>query len=55
MQALDLAVGRATLHSLDDNIQKEKEMDGSASDLENEGVLLTGRHLVIKLLESEDV
>lgn len=26
MQALDLAVGRATLHSLDDNVQKEKEM-----------------------------
>ena len=42
MQALDLAVGRATLHSLDDNVQREKEMDGSASDLENEGVLLTG-------------
>ncbi|KAK4579199.1 hypothetical protein RGQ29_029036 [Quercus rubra] len=55
MQALDLAVGRATLHTLDDNVQKEKEMDGSASDLENEGVLLTGGHLVIKLLESEDV
>uniref|UniRef100_A0A7N2KS90 rRNA methyltransferase 2, mitochondrial n=1 Tax=Quercus lobata TaxID=97700 RepID=A0A7N2KS90_QUELO len=55
MQALDLAVGRATLHSLDDNVQKEKEMDSSASDLENEGVLLTGGQLVIKLLESEDV
>ena len=55
MQALDLAVGRATLRSLDDNVQKEKEMDGSASDLENDGVLLTGGHLVIKLLESEDV
>ena len=55
MQALDLAVGRATLHSLDGNVQKEKEMDSSASDLENEGVLLTGGQLVIKLLESEDV
>ncbi|KAF3971066.1 hypothetical protein CMV_005306 [Castanea mollissima] len=35
MQALDLAAGRATLHSLADNVQKEKEMDGSASELEN--------------------
>ena len=55
MQALDLAIGGAALHTLDDNIQKEEQMDGSASDSENNGVLQAGGHLIIKLLESEDV
>ncbi|XP_040993520.1 ribosomal RNA large subunit methyltransferase E [Juglans microcarpa x Juglans regia] len=47
MRALDLAVGGAAL--LDD------KLDGSTSDTDNKGLLHAGGHLVIKLLESEDV
>lgn len=49
MRALDLAVGGAVLPNLGD------KLDGSTSDTDINGVLLAGGHLVIKLLESEDV
>ncbi|KAE7996763.1 hypothetical protein FH972_001456 [Carpinus fangiana] len=49
MRALDLAVGGAALPNLGD------KPDGPAPDSDNNGVLKAGGHLVIKLLESEDV
>lgn len=49
MRALYLAVGGAALPNLGD------ELDGSICDSDNSGVLQAGGHLVIKLLESEDV
>ncbi|KAG6734846.1 hypothetical protein I3842_01G290700 [Carya illinoinensis] len=47
MRALDLAVGGAAL--------PDEKLDGSISDTDNNGLLHPGGHLVIKLLESEDV
>ncbi|KAK6227930.1 hypothetical protein SCA6_000270 [Theobroma cacao] len=52
MRALDLAVGRAANLS-DDNFQSEGESYTSGPD--DNGVLLSRGHLVIKLLESEDI
>ncbi|KAL5733203.1 hypothetical protein ACOSP7_032541 [Xanthoceras sorbifolium] len=49
MRALDLAVGQASLAHPSNDIQREGQLDGS------DGVLQQGGHLVIKLLESEDV
>lgn len=51
-RALDIAVGRAAL------AQMEGNLEGSATCFNEEnddGVLQKGGHLVIKLLESEDV
>ncbi|KAF5467323.1 hypothetical protein F2P56_017156 [Juglans regia] len=47
MRALDLAVGGAAL--------PDDKLDGSTSDTDSNGLLHAGGHLVIKLLESEDV
>lgn len=53
MRALDLAVGRtAPVHS--EYVTLEEHSGGSSSSDEN-GVLQDDGHLVIKLLESEDV
>lgn len=53
MRALDLAVGRAaSLHS--DYSNQEEQRDSSSSS-DDSGVLQAGGHLIIKLLESEDV
>lgn len=54
MRALDLAVGRAASpHPVGD--QGERHLNDSNSDPDENGVLKPGGHLVIKLLESEDV
>ncbi|CAL5363658.1 unnamed protein product [Camellia sinensis] len=53
MRALDLAVGGTAI--LDDIIQREGQSDGSDSSPDDRGVLKRGGHLIIKLLESEDV
>ncbi|CAK9167575.1 unnamed protein product [Ilex paraguariensis] len=55
MQALNLAVGGAALVQSDDNFQVEGQSDSSSSVQNDGGVLQLGGHLVIKLLESEDV
>ncbi|XWS74955.1 hypothetical protein CRYUN_Cryun01aG0043200 [Craigia yunnanensis] len=52
MRALDLAVGRAS-NIPDDNFQREGESCTSGPD--DNGVLQPRGHLVIKLLESEDI
>lgn len=54
MRALDLALGGACVAHSDDEIQRESKSDGS-SPCPDDGVLQPGGHLVIKLLESEDV
>ncbi|CAN1173972.1 Ribosomal RNA large subunit methyltransferase E [Linum perenne] len=55
MRALELAVGRAA-SVLPDDQEADALVDGSsASDTDGRGVLLSGGHLVIKLLESEDI
>ncbi|KAL7228929.1 hypothetical protein ACSBR2_007593 [Camellia fascicularis] len=51
MRALDLAVGGTAIS--DDIIQREGQSDDSSPD--DRGVLKPGGHLIIKLLESEDV
>ncbi|XVE69210.1 hypothetical protein DITRI_Ditri09bG0133400 [Diplodiscus trichospermus] len=53
MRALDLAVGSRAANIPDDNFQKEEESCTSAPD--DNGVLQPRGHLVIKLLESEDI
>ncbi|KAJ0045216.1 uncharacterized protein LOC116109149 [Pistacia vera] len=54
MRALDLAVGRAaSAHPVDD--RGEEHPNDLNSDPDENGVLKPGGHLVIKLLESEDV
>ncbi|KAL7253190.1 hypothetical protein ACSBR1_007676 [Camellia fascicularis] len=53
MRALDLAVGGTAIS--DDIIQREGQSDGSDSNPDDRGVLKPGGHLIIKLLESEDV
>lgn len=50
-RALDIAVGRAALAQMEGNL----EGLATCSNEENDGVLQKGGHLVIKLLESEDV
>ncbi|XP_019171923.1 PREDICTED: uncharacterized protein LOC109167358 [Ipomoea nil] len=50
-RALNLAVGGGALPHSDDNVQ----LDGSVSALGNNGALQPGGHLVIKLLESEEI
>lgn len=52
MRALDLAVGRA-MNTSNDNIQNEGE--SCTCSPYDKGVLLSRGHLVIKLLESEDI
>lgn len=49
MRALDLAVGGVGLPDMGN------KLDGSDAESDNNGVLKAGGHLVIKLLESEDV
>ena len=39
----------------DDSVEQKEQSDGSGSDSEHRGILLPGGHLVVKLLESEDV
>ncbi|OMO96791.1 hypothetical protein COLO4_15080 [Corchorus olitorius] len=52
MRALDLAVGRAA-QLMDDNFQTEGESCATGPD--DNGILQSRGHLVIKLLESEDI
>ncbi|OMO59048.1 hypothetical protein CCACVL1_25147 [Corchorus capsularis] len=52
MRALDLAVGRAA-QLMDDNFETEGELCATGPD--DNGVLQSRGHLVIKLLESEDI
>ncbi|XP_004307489.1 PREDICTED: adoMet-dependent rRNA methyltransferase spb1 [Fragaria vesca subsp. vesca] len=54
MQALDLAVGGAALANSNDETEEENVGESNTSSDVN-GVLRRGGHLVIKLLESEDV
>ena len=55
MRALDLAVGSGALSDVDiTNMDREGQLDGSASNSNDCGVLRPGDHLVIKLLESQD-
>lgn len=54
MRALDLAVGATSAHP-GDEVKREGLLDGSACCADNNGVLRRGGHLVIKLLESEDI
>lgn len=53
MRALDLAVGPAAI--LPDNDTNEVQSDNSPPCSEDAGVLKAGGHLVVKLLESEDI
>ncbi|XP_038680181.1 ribosomal RNA large subunit methyltransferase E isoform X2 [Tripterygium wilfordii] len=55
MRALNLAVGGAAAAQPDDDIQGDNQIDVMGSDMDDTGVLRPGGHLVIKLLESEDV
>ncbi|KAI8571626.1 hypothetical protein RHMOL_Rhmol01G0134400 [Rhododendron molle] len=56
MGALDLAIGSGALSDIDTNdVNREGQSDGSASGSNDGGVLRPGGHLVIKLLESEDL
>lgn len=51
MRALDLAVGGAALAQSDGSLQMDENLDGS----DDSGVLQKGGHLLIKLLENEDM
>lgn len=55
LRALDLAVGGGALPHSNDNVQTDGQSDGSVSAPGNNGVLQPGGHLVIKLLESEEI
>ncbi|KAG8390852.1 hypothetical protein BUALT_Bualt01G0126700 [Buddleja alternifolia] len=57
MRAIDLAVGRAALDRTENKGSDVAASDtsGSSSDTDGDGVLQRGGHLIIKLLESEDV
>ncbi|KAL3521114.1 hypothetical protein ACH5RR_019263 [Cinchona calisaya] len=55
MRALGLAVGEAVLVQSDDKVEEKFQSDGSGSVPKHPGILLPGGHLVVKLLESEDV
>lgn len=55
MQALDLAVGGAALANPNNEPQVEETLDLATTSSDDNGVLKRGGHLVIKLLESEDV
>lgn len=52
MRALDLAIGKA---SVDCNVSQEVQSDSSGSAPDAGRLLKLGGHLIIKLLESEDV
>nr|GMD52900.1 putative ribosomal RNA methyltransferase mrm2, mitochondrial isoform X1 [Ipomoea batatas] len=55
LRALNLAVGGGALPHSDDNVQLDGQSDGSVSAPGNNGALQPGGHLVIKLLESEEI
>lgn len=55
MHALDLAVGGAGLATSNNEPQVEESLDGVTTSSDDNGLLKRGGHLVIKLLESEDV
>ncbi|KAI3470753.1 hypothetical protein Pfo_027416 [Paulownia fortunei] len=55
MRAIDLAVGRAALDCMENNASEEVQLDSSGSAPDIDGVLQPGGHLIIKLLESEDI
>lgn len=55
MRALGLAVGEAVFVQSDVNVEEKAQSDGSLSVPEHGGILLPGGHLIVKLLESEDV
>ncbi|KAK9123951.1 hypothetical protein Sjap_013553 [Stephania japonica] len=55
MRALGLAVGEAALAHLDDNNDGQESSHHSSSGALENGILLPGGNLVIKLLESEDI
>ncbi|KAL0359264.1 UNVERIFIED_CONTAM: Ribosomal RNA large subunit methyltransferase E [Sesamum angustifolium] len=55
MRAIDLAVGKAAHDRTVNNAFEEVQSDGSGSSLGIDGVLQPGGHLIIKLLESEDI
>lgn len=54
MRALDLAVGGTALTPTRDTTNGEIQSDSSNCNPEDDGVLKSGGHLIIKLLESED-
>ncbi|KAK3005122.1 hypothetical protein RJ639_017846 [Escallonia herrerae] len=55
MRALDLAVGRVALAPSEGTFQGESQLDSSNGGQDVDGILRPGGHLVIKLLESQDV
>ncbi|KAI5670652.1 hypothetical protein M9H77_11016 [Catharanthus roseus] len=55
MRALDLAVGKAILSQSADCVKESAPSDDYNSSPGDNGILKPGGHLVIKLLESEDV
>lgn len=55
MRALDLALGSAVLDHTGNNATQEVQPDSSASTPDAGRLLKTGGHLIIKLLESEDI
>ncbi|XP_015876888.2 uncharacterized protein LOC107413450 isoform X1 [Ziziphus jujuba] len=55
LRALDLAVGQAALTHSDGSFQMEDNFDSSIACSDDNGVLQQGGHLLIKLLESEDM
>ncbi|XP_021653741.2 uncharacterized protein LOC110645052 isoform X2 [Hevea brasiliensis] len=54
MQAVDLAIGGAALAHSDGDTKRDGQSD-SACGADDNGLLQAGGHLVIKLLESEDI
>ncbi|KAF2296081.1 hypothetical protein GH714_036036 [Hevea brasiliensis] len=54
MQAVDLAIGRAALAHSDGDTKRDGQSDSDCGADDN-GLLQAGGHLVIKLLESEDI
>lgn len=55
MRALDLAVGGAALAQSDASILEDKQSNSSAGGSDDNSLLKQGGHLIIKLLESEDI
>lgn len=55
MRALDLAVGKGVWFHSDDCVEGSAQSECCNSSPEDDGILKSGGHLVIKLLESEDV
>lgn len=54
MRAIDLAVGRAAVDPKENNSSQEVQSNNTASASDVDGLLRSGGHLIIKLLESED-